>query len=60
VGDIDKTLTQMATATVTISIKWKLADTEPAVPEGYLRFSTFDIDLGQLGKLWAFQKLPPS
>lgn len=51
--EIDKTVT--ATATVNVNIKWILADTEPTAPAGYVRYSDLDIDLGQLGKLWAFK-----
>jgi len=52
-GEIDKTVT--ATATVTVNLKWILSDTEPTAPEGYTRYPDLDIDLGQLGKLWAFK-----
>ena len=52
-GEIDKTVA--ATATVEVKIKWILADSEPTAPEGYVRYPDLDIDLGQLGKLWAFK-----
>lgn len=55
-GDIDKTISESKTVTVTLAIKWKLADTEPTAPTDYIRYVDLDIDLGQLGKLWAFRK----
>jgi len=46
-----------ATAEVSVAIKWILAKTEPTeVPEGFTRFVELDIDLGQLGKLFAYKK----
>jgi hypothetical protein len=55
VVEIDKTVSQSVTATVTFNIKWILADTEPAAPSGYVRYADFDIVLGVLGTLWAFR-----
>jgi len=59
VGDIDKTISESETVTVTLNIKWQLADSEPAAPTDYIRYADLDIDLGQLGKLWAFKKTTP-
>lgn len=53
VGEIDKTVT--ATATAEIKIKWILADSEPTAPEGYVRYPDLDINLGELGTLYAFR-----
>lgn len=53
--EIDKSTTIEVTATKTINVKWILEDTEPTAPAGYTRMSEFDIDLGALGKLWAFK-----
>jgi hypothetical protein len=55
VGEINKTVTLSASATVNLVVKWILADTEPAAPSGYVRFPDFDINLGDIGTLWAFK-----
>jgi len=55
VGEINKTVTLSASATVNLAIKWILADTEPTAPSGYIRFPDFDINLGDIGTLWAFK-----
>lgn len=47
----------MATSvTVTVDFKWIHAEAEPAAPEGYSRAPELDINLGDLGTLWAFTK----
>lgn len=53
--EVDKTISKTATVTMTVNLKWILADTEPAAPEGYARDAPLDIDLGTLGKLWGFR-----
>jgi len=55
VGEINKTTTISVSTSVTLQIKWILADTEPAAPSGYVRFPDFDINLGDIGTLWAFK-----
>jgi len=55
VGEINKTIT--VTTTVTINVKWILATTEPSAPEGYERYPDLDINLGELGTLYAFKKV---
>ncbi len=55
-GEINKTVSVSVQATAALNIKWILADTEPVIPTDYGRFTSLDIDLGQLGKLWAYKK----
>ena len=52
-GEINKTTTVSTSAT--LQIKWILADTEPTAPSDYIRFPDFDINLGDIGTLWAFK-----
>jgi hypothetical protein len=56
VGEISKEITTAKTVTFAYSFKWIQATTEPSAPEGYSRAPELDIDLGDLGKLWAFLK----
>ena len=53
-GEINKTVT--ATVDVTIDVKWILATEEPTTPEGYERYPDLDINLGELGTLYAFRR----
>lgn len=53
-GEIETTFT--VTVPVTITVKRILADTPPEPPTGYTAFPEGDIDLGQLGTLYAFKK----
>ena len=53
-GEIETTFTVNVSATITI--KRILADTPPETPTGYTPFPAGDIDLGQLGILYAFKK----
>jgi len=55
VGEINKTIT--ATVDVTVEVKWILATAEPTAPEGYERYADLDINLGELGTLYAFKKV---
>jgi hypothetical protein len=61
VGEINKQFTQTkdvtTTVTTTFDFKWIQATTEPTTPEGYTRCPELDINLGDLGKLWAFIKI---
>jgi hypothetical protein len=59
VGEINKEITTTKTVTVTstYSFKWIQSTTEPAAPEGYERAPELDINLGDLGKLWAYLKI---
>jgi hypothetical protein len=58
-GEINKQFIQAITVTAsrTFDFKWISGDTEPATPAGYVRASELDINLGDLGRLWAFAKL---
>ena len=57
-SEINKEITTTKTVTVTstYSFKWIMATAEPATPEGYTRAPELDINLGDLGKLWAYLK----
>ena len=51
--EITKTISK--TVNVSINVKWLLSEAEPTTPPtGYVRETTLDIDLGVLGKLWAY------
>jgi hypothetical protein len=55
-GEINKEITTTKTVTVTstYSFKWIPSTAEPPTPEGYERAPELDINLGDLGKLWAY------
>jgi hypothetical protein len=57
-SEINKQITQTkditTTITTTFNFKWIQAATEPTTPEGYTRAPELDINLGDLGKLWAY------
>jgi hypothetical protein len=55
-GEINKEITAAKTVTYTFSFKWIMATAEPTAPEGYTRAPELDINLGDLGKLWAYLK----
>lgn len=55
-GEINKTTNIQVTATKPLTVKWIVADTEPAAPTGYERMPEFDIAFGDLGTLWAFKE----
>lgn len=56
-GVITKTHTLTATKDVTVNYQFILADTEPTAPDGYTHVPELDIDLGQVGTLWAFVEI---
>ncbi len=56
IGEINKQFVQSRNVAVTTDFKWISAETEPTAPTGYVRTPELDIDLGELGKLFAFVK----
>jgi hypothetical protein len=57
VGEINKQFVQSKNVIVTTDFKWITAETEPTTPTGYARTAELDIDLGEIGKLFAFVKI---
>lgn len=57
-GEINKQFvaTKTVNVTVTLNFKWIPAETEPTTPTGYTRTPELDINLGDLGKLWAYSQ----
>lgn len=55
-GEINKQFVQSKNVAITTDFKWIPAETEPTAPAGYVRTAELDIDLGELGKLFAFVK----
>lgn len=57
-SEINKSLTKAVVTTVsadvTTNLKWILAATEPTTPTGFARAPELDINLGIVGKFWAF------
>jgi hypothetical protein len=56
VGEINKQFVQSKNVNITTDFKWIPAETEPTAPVGYVRTPELDIDLGEIGKLFAFVK----
>lgn len=54
--EINKQFVQSKTVVITTDFKWIPAETEPTAPTGYVRTPELDIDLGEVGKLFAFVK----
>jgi len=56
VGEINKQFVQSKNVAITTDFKWIPAETEPTAPAGYVRTPELDINLGELGLLFAFVK----
>jgi hypothetical protein len=56
VGEINKQFVQSKNVAITTDFKWIPAETEPTAPAGYVRTPELDINLGEIGKLWAYVK----
>lgn len=55
-GEINKQFIQTKNVAITTDFKWIPAEAEPTAPTGYVRTPELDINLGELGKLFAFVK----
>jgi len=56
-GGVPLSFEKTISVTETIKFKWILSATEPTPPEGFERFPDLDLDIGVLGKYWAFKKV---
>lgn len=56
-GEINKQFVVAKNVAITTDFKWIPAETEPTAPTGYARTPELDIDLGEIGKLWAYVKI---
>ncbi|MCJ7635663.1 hypothetical protein MUP77_25135 [Candidatus Bathyarchaeota archaeon] len=56
-GEINKQFVQTKNVAITTDFKWIPAETEPTAPAGYVRTTELDIDLGEIGKLFAYVKI---
>lgn len=58
-SEFNKSVTKNLDVPVTVAVdaKWISSVDEPALPTGYTRAVELDIDLGIIGKWWAFLKV---